>query len=51
MIFTIVVVITIVSLIGCVCIKKPAVRIGLGIIVAVVVAVVIKILLSMIFGS
>ncbi len=34
MIFTIVVVITIVSLVGCVCIKKPAVRIGLGIIVA-----------------
>lgn len=34
MIFIIVVVITIVSLIGCVCIKKPAVRIGLGIIVA-----------------
>ena len=34
MIFTIVVVVTIISLIGCVCIKKPAVRMGLGILVA-----------------
>ena len=33
MIFVIVVVITIVSLFGCVCIKKPAVRLGLEIIV------------------
>ena len=32
MIFAIVIVITIISLFGCVCIKKPAVRIGLGII-------------------
>lgn len=32
MIFAIVIVITIISLFGCVCIKKSAVRIGLGII-------------------
>ena len=45
MIFTIVVVITIVSLIGCVCIKKPAVRIGLGIIVA------LGLMLTVLIGS
>ena len=45
MIFTIVVVITIVSLIGCVCIKKPVVRIGLGIIVA------LGLMLTVLIGS
>ena len=45
MIFTIVVVITIVSLIGCVCIKKPTVRIGLGIIVA------LGLMLTVLIGS
>ena len=34
MIFTIVIVLTIISLVGCVCIKKPVLKMGLGILVA-----------------
>ena len=34
MVFTIVVVLTIISLVGCVCIKKPVLKMGLGILVA-----------------
>lgn len=45
MIFAIVIVITIVSLFGCVCIKKPAVRIGLGIIA------VLGLMLAVLIGS
>ena len=45
MIFVIVVVITIVSLFGCVCIKKPAVRLGLEIIV------VLGLMLAVLIGS
>ena len=45
MIFTIVVVVTIISLIGCVCIKKPAVRMGLGILVA------LGLMLAVLIGS
>lgn len=45
MIFAIVIVITIISLFGCVCIKKPAVRIGLGIIA------VLGLMLAVLIGS
>ena len=45
MIFTIVIVLTIISLVGCVCIKKPVLKMGLGILVA------LGVMLAVLIGS